>query len=69
MQPPRVTVRNVSLSKAAEATIREKAAKLESFCDRITSCRVVVEAPTGVITRGCCTTCASIWPCRAGSWW
>jgi len=45
MQPPRVTVRNVSLSKAAEATIREKAAKLELFCDRITSCRVVVEAP------------------------
>ena len=32
-------------SEAIETAIREKAAKLNSFYDRITSCRVLVEAP------------------------
>ncbi len=32
-------------SEAIEAHIREKAAKLDQFYDRITRCRVVVEAP------------------------
>lgn len=43
--PLQITTRNVSLSEAAENTIREKAAKLETFYDRIISCRVLVEAP------------------------
>jgi ribosomal subunit interface protein len=40
-----ITVRNVSLSEAAEENIRERASKLDSFYDRITSCRVTVDAP------------------------
>jgi len=43
--PLKITFRDMPLSKAVEATIREKAAKLESFYDRIMSCRVMVEAP------------------------
>ncbi len=43
--PLQITTRNISLSEAAEQTIREKADKLNTFCDRITSCRVLVEAP------------------------
>lgn len=43
--PVKISVRNVSLSEVAENTIREKAAKLNRFDDRMTSCRVVVEAP------------------------
>ena len=43
--PLQITTRNVSLSEAAEQTIRDKAAKLDTFHDRITSCRVLVEAP------------------------
>src|SRR3990172_308921 len=43
--PLKITFRNMPPSKAVEATIREKAAKLESFYDRIMSCRVMVEAP------------------------
>jgi ribosome-associated translation inhibitor RaiA len=41
----RVTFRNMTPSAAIEKQVREKAAKLESFCGRITSCRVIVEAP------------------------
>lgn len=43
--PLKITFRNMPTSKAVEASIREKAAKLESFYDHITSCRVMVEAP------------------------
>jgi len=43
--PLQITTRNISLSEAAEENIREKAAKLNTFCDRITSCRVLVEVP------------------------
>ncbi len=43
--PLQITTRNISLSDAAETTIREKAAKLNTFSDKITSCRVLVEAP------------------------
>lgn len=43
--PLQITTRNVSLSEAAENTIREKAAKLETFYDRIMACRVLVEVP------------------------
>lgn len=43
--PLQITSRNVSLSEAALDTIREKAAKLETFYDHIIACRVLVEAP------------------------
>lgn len=43
--PLQITTRNVSLSEAAEATIREKSSKLETFYDHIMSCRVLVEVP------------------------
>lgn len=40
-----ITSRHFSLSEAIESDLREKASKLERFCDRITGCRVVVEIP------------------------
>src|SRR5262245_61856047 len=43
--PLQVSFRNMPPSPAVEADIREKAAKLEEFYDRITSVRVVVETP------------------------
>ena len=43
--PLKITFRNMAPSKAIEASTREKAGKLESFYDHITSCRVMVEAP------------------------
>jgi ribosomal subunit interface protein len=46
MQSPlQITFRDIDQSDAIEARIRERVAKLEDFCHRITSCRVVVEAP------------------------
>jgi ribosomal subunit interface protein len=41
--PLQITIRDVPHSDALEAQIRDKAAKLESFHPRITSCRVTVE--------------------------
>jgi ribosomal subunit interface protein len=41
--PLQITIRDVPHSDALEAQIREKAAKLESFHPRITSCRVTIE--------------------------
>lgn len=41
--PLQIVVRDMPPSEAVEARIREKAQKLESFYDRITSCRVVVD--------------------------
>lgn len=43
--PLQITFRNLDHSDAIEAKVREKAAKLERFANKITSCRVVVEAP------------------------
>lgn len=43
--PLQVSFRNMDPSDILEANIREKAAKLDKFCDRIMSCRVMVEAP------------------------
>lgn len=43
--PLQITLRNMPPSPAIEDTIREKAAKLDSYYDRILGCRVVVEAP------------------------
>ena len=43
--PLEVSFRNLEPSDALEARIRERAQKLEKFCDRIMRCRVMVEAP------------------------
>ena len=43
--PLQITFRNMPPSEAIENAVKEKAAKLESFYNRIMSCRVVVEAP------------------------
>jgi ribosomal subunit interface protein len=43
--PLQITFKNLDPSPALEEVVREKAAVLERSCDRITSCRVVVEAP------------------------
>jgi ribosomal subunit interface protein len=42
--PVEITFRNMSASEALEAKIRDKVKKLEQFCDRITSCKVIVES-------------------------
>lgn len=43
--PVQTTFRHMDPSPAVEARIREEAADLERYFGRITSCRVVVEAP------------------------
>ncbi|MBL4688505.1 MAG: ribosome-associated translation inhibitor RaiA [Nannocystaceae bacterium] len=43
--PLEITFRNVTRTSEMEEKIRAKAAKLDRLCDRITGCRVVVEAP------------------------
>jgi|UniRef100_UPI003783C097 ribosome-associated translation inhibitor RaiA len=43
--PAQITFRHMDVSPAVEARIREEAAALEHYFNRITSCRVVVEAP------------------------
>ena len=43
--PLTISFRNMTPSASVENQVREKAEKLGSFCDRITSCRVIVEAP------------------------
>ena len=46
MQTPlQIVFHNMEPSAAVEANIRERAAKLERFSDKITRCRVTVEAP------------------------
>lgn len=40
-----VTFRGLPPSEAIESRIRERADRLASFCDRILSCHVLVEAP------------------------
>lgn len=42
--PLEITFRGIPHSDAVETRIREKAAKLEQFCENIISCRVAVEA-------------------------
>ncbi len=41
--PVQISFHGVDHSDAVEERVREKVAKLEQFCDRITSCRVVIE--------------------------
>ena len=43
--PLEVTFHNMDHSDAVDANVRERAAKLERYFDRIIGCRVVVEAP------------------------
>ena len=42
--PLEITFRGIAHSDAIETRIREKAAKLEQYCDKIIACRVAVEA-------------------------
>ena len=42
--PLEITFRGIPHSDAVEAKIREKASKLEQFCDNIIGCKVAVEA-------------------------
>jgi ribosomal subunit interface protein len=42
--PLQIAFRNLERSESVEAKIRERAEKLEKYCDRIMGCRVVVEA-------------------------
>jgi len=44
-QPVQTTFRNLGHSVAIEARVQEEAEKLDKYFDRITSCRVVIEAP------------------------
>lgn len=43
--PLQITIRGIDHSDALETHIRDKAAKLDEFFDRIMSCRVVVDVP------------------------
>lgn len=53
MQTPlRLTFRHVDSSPALEARVRDLAARLERFHDRIISCQVVIEAPSGHRRKG-----------------
>lgn len=45
MLPVQITTRDVELSPAEEAAVRQAAAKLESFSGRIVSCRVSIDMP------------------------
>ena len=43
--PLQVSFRNMDSSEAVEAKVRDSVAKLETYFDRLTSCRVMIEAP------------------------
>lgn len=45
--PLEISVRWLDLSPPLDAELRKRAAKLERYYNRITSCRIAVEAPTG----------------------
>jgi ribosomal subunit interface protein len=45
--PVQITAHDFRLNPAMESEIRDKAAKLEMYFDRITRCRVVIKAPVG----------------------
>ena len=44
-QPLQITFRDIPHSEALEADIREKAAKLDQFYEKVMACRVIVESP------------------------
>lgn len=43
--PLQITFRNMEPSAAVEDRVRERAARLDQYYDRIMSCRVVIESP------------------------
>src|SRR6476620_94127 len=43
--PLQISFRNMDPSPAIEAVVREKAAKLDRFFERVVSCNVTIEAP------------------------
>ena len=43
--PVQITFRNIPPSPAVEARVRKEVEKLERYYDRITRCRVMIEAP------------------------
>ena len=51
-RPLKITARDFELSEAIEKEIREKATGLDLYCDRLTGCDVVIEAPVGHHRRG-----------------
>ena len=51
-QPLDIVFRDMPPSEFVETKIREKAAMLDKFYDRIMSCRVVVEQPHGHHNKG-----------------
>jgi len=44
--PVRITARDFALTGAIETLIQKRAARLDTYCDRITNCHVVLSAPT-----------------------
>ena len=44
--PLQITFHNLDPSPTVETKVRERVAELEQFYDRITSCRVMIEAPS-----------------------
>jgi ribosome-associated translation inhibitor RaiA len=50
--PLQITFRNISHSAELEALVNERAADLETYFDRITACRVMVELPHHHHARG-----------------
>ncbi|MEW6127223.1 MAG: HPF/RaiA family ribosome-associated protein [Acidobacteriota bacterium] len=50
--PVQITFRNMQSSDAIEALIRDRAAKLENYYNRILGCRVLVEVPNRHHLRG-----------------
>jgi ribosomal subunit interface protein len=50
--PLQITAHDFRLNPAIESEIRDKAAKLDTYYDRIIRCRVVIEAPVGHHRRG-----------------
>jgi hypothetical protein len=58
--PRQITARDISLSEVAEADIRAEAAHLDTYYDRLMSCRVVVEGPGRHHRRGPYTVCVDL---------
>jgi len=44
-KPLEITFRHMETSPSLEAVVRERAQKLEKFCDEIIGCQVMFEAP------------------------
>lgn len=51
-RPLKITARDFDVTEPIEAEIREKAARLDLYYDRITGCDVTLEAPVGHHRRG-----------------